>query len=147
MDRFNQWLTLMTNLGVIAGLVFLGLEVRQNSSQMRTEASYTMNESINFLNSGLYSDPTLSSIVRRGEQNFSSLDDDEKYRFVAFELSRLNLAEYILDLEGEGVSDIHIKYVDYIVREFQERPGLAEFIDSFDGPYIGSEDLWRRISQ
>jgi len=31
-DKMNQWLTLVANLGVIAGLVFLGYEVRQNTN-------------------------------------------------------------------------------------------------------------------
>jgi hypothetical protein len=31
MERLNQWLTLIANFGVIAGIIFLGLEIRQNS--------------------------------------------------------------------------------------------------------------------
>ena len=32
MDKTNQWLTLLGNVGVIAGLIFLGLEMRQNTN-------------------------------------------------------------------------------------------------------------------
>lgn len=38
MDRTNQWLTLVANLGVIAGLVFLGYEIRQNTNIAKASA-------------------------------------------------------------------------------------------------------------
>jgi len=31
MDNLNKWLTLFANIGVIAGIFFLGIELRQNS--------------------------------------------------------------------------------------------------------------------
>lgn len=36
-DRLNDWLTLIANLGVIGGLVFVGLEVRQNTLAMERQ--------------------------------------------------------------------------------------------------------------
>ena len=32
MERLNHWLTLIANVGVVAGIVFLGLEIQQNSA-------------------------------------------------------------------------------------------------------------------
>ena len=53
MDRLNQWLTLVANIGVIAGFVFLGLEIQQNSDainaqtyQSRTEAAQELSTTI-----------------------------------------------------------------------------------------------------
>lgn len=37
LDRLNDWLTLIANLGVIAGLVFVGLEIRQNTLVMERQ--------------------------------------------------------------------------------------------------------------
>jgi len=34
LDGINKWLALAANLGVLAGIVFLGLEVRQNSEAL-----------------------------------------------------------------------------------------------------------------
>ncbi len=45
-EKLNWWLTLVANLGVIGGLIFLGYETRQNRSQMRAEAAYSINESL-----------------------------------------------------------------------------------------------------
>jgi hypothetical protein len=38
MDRTNQWLTLAANIGVIAGLLFLGYEIRQNTNIAKASA-------------------------------------------------------------------------------------------------------------
>ena len=34
LDRVNRWLTLGANIGVLAGIVFLGFEIRQNSEAL-----------------------------------------------------------------------------------------------------------------
>jgi hypothetical protein len=44
-DRLNRWLTLVANVAVVAGIVFLGLELRQNNQLLQFEA-----ESIYFQN-------------------------------------------------------------------------------------------------
>jgi hypothetical protein len=38
MDRLNRWLTAFGNLGVIAGLLFLGIEIHQNTDIARATA-------------------------------------------------------------------------------------------------------------
>jgi hypothetical protein len=40
-DNVNKWLTLLANFGVVAGIVFLGIEVRQN--QVILEDTYRLN--------------------------------------------------------------------------------------------------------
>ena len=36
----GQTITILANIGVIAGIVFLGLEIRQNNELMAAEARY-----------------------------------------------------------------------------------------------------------
>ena len=38
MDSVNKWLTFVANLGVIAGIVFFGIELRQNNQLLQLEA-------------------------------------------------------------------------------------------------------------
>ena len=45
MEKLNQWMTLLTNIGVLAGLVLLVYEVNQNTNALRNEtdvAIYSM---------------------------------------------------------------------------------------------------------
>jgi hypothetical protein len=143
--RTDRWLSLLANLAVLGGLVFVGLEIRQNTSQLRTDASYSITAAVNELNAGLYGDPGLTELVLRGEADLSALDPIERARFDAFQFARINIAEYIEDLEMEGVSNLSFRYAEFIVREFQTKPGLRAFIREHQNTYVGSEDLLARL--
>jgi len=144
-EALNWWLTLTANLAVLGGLVFVGYEVRQNTSQLRAESSWSITESVNATNSSIYSDAALSEIVIKGRADLNSLDDVERMRFDRYQFSRLNIAETVLDLEHEGVSDLNFRYLDWIIREFNEEPGLRAFIREHKDGYVGSEELLSRL--
>ena len=46
MERLNQWLTLIANLGVIAGLIFLIFEVDQTNNMMRAQTRSGISDAI-----------------------------------------------------------------------------------------------------
>jgi len=143
--KLDWWISLLANLGVFAGLVFVGLEIRQNTSQLRAEASYSITASVNEMNAGVYADSTLAELLLRGEQDLEALSTIERQRFEAFQFSRLNIAEYIQDLETEGVSNLNFRPVDFIVREFRTKPGLRAFIRERRDTYAGSQRLLERL--
>ena len=141
----NWWLSILANVGVLAGLVFVGYEVQQNTSQLRSEGSRSITEMVNDLNVGPYSDPHLAEVLLKGSEDRESLNAVEQSQFDRYQFSRLNIAEYILDLEREGVSDLNFRYVDFVVRDFNERPGLQAFIREYEDVYVGSQELLARL--
>ena len=40
-NRFGGWLTLGANIGVVVGIIFLAIELRQNNELLRSQASIT----------------------------------------------------------------------------------------------------------
>jgi hypothetical protein len=114
-DRLNSWLSLIANIGVIAGFIFLAYEIQQNTAQLRADASYSINEALSSMNSAEYSDQAFADILIRGEQDLASLDPAEARRFFAYQFDRINLALHILELEKDGLHDVHRK------------PGLQQF--------------------
>ena len=76
--RTDRWLNLLANLAVLGGLVFVGLEIRQNTSQLRTDASYSITAAVNEVNAGLYGDPELTELLLRGEADLGALDAIER---------------------------------------------------------------------
>ena len=145
-ETLNWWLTLLANLGVLGGLVFVGLEIQQNTSQLRTEASYSITESVNDLNAAIYGDPNLAEIVMRGEADLAALTPLERRQFDVYQFSRLNIAEYVEDLAMEGVSEgVNFEYVEWIVRDFTTQEGLRAFIREYEETYVGSEELLTRL--
>lgn len=59
MDRTNQWLSLLANLGVVAGIIFLALELQQNTNTSRTSAYQELNQEILEVRSWLVADDEL----------------------------------------------------------------------------------------
>lgn len=145
-EKLNQWLMLAANVGVLGGMLFLAFEIRQNTSQMRTDASHSITELVNALNADTYSDPEFAELFIRGNQDFNSLDTIDRHRYQSYQFSRLNLAEYILLLEEEGLTDVQFPYVEYTVNDFRRNPGAMAWVRSIEDVWVGSEELWNRIT-
>jgi ketosteroid isomerase-like protein len=141
----NQALGLLANFGVLVGLVFVGFELRQSTLESRSEGARSITESVNAINAGIYSDPELAELIIRGKQDVSSLDQVERERFDRWNFSRLNIAEYILDLERGGVSDLNFQYIEAVVQDFQRSPGLKNWVRDYGEDYVGSDKLWSRL--
>ncbi len=62
LTEINPWLTLVANVGVVGGLVFLAFEVQQSTTQLRADSSYSVNEALSMLNAAVYNDPILADI-------------------------------------------------------------------------------------
>ena len=137
---------LAANLGVLSGILFLAFEIRQNTSQMRTESSYAITEIVNSQNANIYSDSELADVFLRGNENFQSLSPNEKFRYSAYRFSLLNTAEYVLLLESEGLTNLQFRYVEYTVREMHRNPGAMEWWATVERDWVGSDQLRDMIS-
>ena len=150
MKKFNlaQIITILANVGVVIGLVFLTLEIRQNNAQMRAQGAYSINQSVETLNQAIYLDKEFADLLHRGEKSFNDLDPVEQRRLATFFFSEINLAQYILGLEDEGLADLHFLYVDFKVNQFRTMPGRKEFVDTYVRPstYFGKDDIQRMLT-
>ena len=45
-DKVNRWLTLVANIGVVAGIVFLAIEIKQNTEVVRAQTRSGITESV-----------------------------------------------------------------------------------------------------
>ncbi len=144
----GQIITILANVGVVIGLVFLTLDSRQNNAQMRAQGAYSINQSVETLNQAIYSDKEFADLLHRGEKSFNDLDPVEQSRLATFFFSEINLAQYILSLEDEGLSDLHFRYVDFKVDQFRTMPGRKEFVDAYVRPstYFGRDDIRRMLT-
>jgi hypothetical protein len=148
----GQTITILANLGVIGGIVFLAFEIRQNTAQMRAEAAYSIHQDVQSLNRDIYQDPEFANLVIQGEQSFDTLEPIDQRRVRAYFYSELNLADFIMGLEEDGLSNVSFRYVDLIVDQFQSIPGRQEFLRSVMAPenvdehYFRSDELYQRIA-
>ena len=80
LDRLNQWLILVANLGVLVGIVFLSIEIRQNTTAVRGAAiqtAATLSREQMFV---IAQDAELSRIVVLGSASPANLDPVEAFR-------------------------------------------------------------------
>ena len=145
MDKLNKWLTLVANIGLIAGLFFLTFQIRQNTKQMRTEASFSINQSLNNLNSSIYQDSTFAELYLRGCKSYSGLNEVERFRFRAYAFDMLNLYIYADQLENQELTDIHTDVVKVMIDRFHKNPGLAEFLKTIENEWAASDELYQRL--
>ena len=143
--NLSKWAEAIGIMAVVLSLLFVGYEIRQNTSQLRTEGARALTEIVNDLNASAYSDSELTDLILRGKRDLDSLTPVERDRFDRYQFSRLNVAEYVLDLEQEGVSGLNFKYVDYVVWEYNNSPGLRAFIKANEENYVGSTILLERL--
>ena len=123
----------------------MGLQVQQNTTQIRADASNSINEALSVINSALYNDPVFADIVVRGEKSYLSLTETEQRQFEAFQYDRVNLATHILTLEDDGLTQVHFPYVDRLAQDFHRSSGLQEFLISIEDDWVGNRELYERL--
>ena len=82
LDNLNKWLTLIANVGVIAGILFLAYEIRQNTQMMQAAA---IQESTNIAREQLYfmaGDSEMARIEKLGDEDPSQLTPVEFQRYL-----------------------------------------------------------------
>ena len=147
--NYTEIVTILANVGVVIGLVFLILEIRQNTAQMRTQGAFSIYQSVETLNEAIYLDDGFADLLYRGEQSFNDLDPVDQRKLATYWFSEIHLAQYILSLEDEGLSDLHFGYADWVVSEFKTVPGKKEFVEAYIQPstFLGREDLQRMLTE
>ena len=145
MDKLNKWIIFAANLGVIASLIFLAFQISQNTSQMRANASFSINQSLNALNSSIYQDSSFAELYLRGCQSYVNLNEVEKLRFSAYAFDMLNLYIFADKLKDQELGEIHTDISEVMVARFQNNPGLMEFLGSIEKEWAASDELYDKI--
>ena len=127
MEKLNQWLTLAANLGVIAGLIFLGLEIQQNTISTRMAARENATQGhIDYL--GYLLDNTVLARANEKLSNNQPVDDLED-----------NQMRIFLQMRWRHYERVYYQYRNDLISD-QEWAGFeAGIMRSFRD----ENDLWR----
>ncbi len=80
-DKWNRWLTLAANAGVIAGIIFLAYEVQVNTSAIRSATIQAITDASADSLRSLASDPVMAQLRLDGDKDLSSLSDLQAYQY------------------------------------------------------------------
>lgn len=85
MKRFNDWLALLANVAVVAGIVFLGLELRQNTTAVMAQTRDSIAEKEMEYYGWLATNADLASIaVSATTVGVEALSETEKRMWIGF---------------------------------------------------------------
>jgi len=96
---------LLGAIGVIATLVYLAVQIRQNSHQLRGTATTAVYEYQRTLTEMLSADPELYKIALRGNEDLSSLSAWEQQRFTIWAIHETGMWEMCHRLLKQGALD------------------------------------------
>ena len=91
MEKLNQWLTLLANMGVLFGIVFLAFEVQQNTTAIQSQTRATVFSGVQeeLWKNMEYTDVTLNMLSSRRD-----LSPEEKVRFDAWMMASMKAREF-----------------------------------------------------
>ena len=89
-ERFNTWLTLGANIGVIVGLLLLAFEIDQSTKATEAAASDSVVDGLNTLNMSVISDPQVARTFVVGLHEPAALSDVEAVQFAMWMRSFVN---------------------------------------------------------
>lgn len=84
-------------------LLYLALQVRQNTSQLKAAARYQFVEATGQMNAVMAQSKQAASVFRRGTENFESLDVDERYQFFFFIGQHFQIHSVMYELHRDGL--------------------------------------------
>lgn len=90
-NKLNDWLTLLANLGVLAGILFLSIELQQANRIATATAEIEIRNSYGDLNSGIYADEALAELLIRGQDDTAEYDAVEDIRHYQWIIQLVNI--------------------------------------------------------
>lgn len=148
LDKSNQWLALLANVGVVAGIIFLAFELQQNNKQLELQ-SYQSWVAANLEINAALTDPALSEIMARGHLNSTNLSNESFIAYAMLNMSVIQMAQSTDYLYRAGSLDKELWEAEMNraagilafpgVRQWWEAggrtqltPGFVEFLESIE---------------
>lgn len=92
-EKLNPWVAMVTNVGVLLGVVFLVLELNQNTSAIKTQNEYNNVSQWSALTQMTATSPEIADILVRGSQDISVLTPAEQVRYRSYMSSLIGVLE------------------------------------------------------
>ena len=147
-EKINQWLTPISNVAVIAGIVFLAVELSQNTKQLELQ-SYQSWVAANMEINSATTNLEMAGITARGHADSANLSEDTYVAYAMQHMSMLQMAQSTHYLYLQGAIDEELWKTEMSraavilsfrgVRQWwdaggktQLTPSFAEFLESLE---------------
>ena len=110
---------------VMGSLVFVGLQIRRNTTATKAASHHAVTDSFNATNLVLAREPLLADLWRRGREDRASLDESERIQFDMLQLSVFRIFETIFYQSRAGTGERRLLVA--------EERGLRAALTTFPG--------------
>ena len=100
-EKLNSWLGVIANIGVLVGVIFLVVEVRQTTNAVRTN-NVQSSLALGFESGSWLLDPEFAHAWLAGLEDTSTLTDVQRLQFDEFLGQRLNIWEFAVNANESG---------------------------------------------
>ncbi len=115
-------------LAVLVSLVYLALQIRQNTTSVRAAASASVAESLSRVTEILSVEPELGRIWTQGLADYDSLDSDARARFTNIFLTYMRRLENAFYQQSRGFLDPdHWQTTERRTTSIMSRPGATRW--------------------
>ena len=97
----GQAVRIVTNVAVVAGIIFLGLEIRQTGLAIQDNSHLSSIEYSREVRQQLF-DPDFAAVYEHALVNYEGLSPSEKRQFAVFVHQHINLWEYAFYADSRG---------------------------------------------
>ncbi len=131
LDSVNRWLTLVANVGVLAGIIFLAYELQQNTVATRVEAASNFNSSFSEIELFIAGNPEFAELLTQGREG-QEIDGPNELRLWVFYNQVLRQWQFT-----------HYQYLSDVFDEDNWQAQRAFMLAVLSGD-IGLVDHWRQ---
>ena len=90
---------------MVVSLVYLAVQIRQNTRAVRASSFHGVTDSFNLLNTTIAHDESLARIFRVGSESLAKLNEDERVRFSFLFLGAFRVFETLYYQNKQGTGD------------------------------------------
>ncbi len=128
----GQSVSILANVGIVASIIFLAMEVRDNATQTRVDSIQVIVGQFVAWDEQIANNESLAEIYRNGLAHFDQLSETDKTRFDSLMRSYLNIVGQAMAARGEGViiiSDVPIqgRAVEGGLSRHLDQPGFRQW--------------------
>jgi hypothetical protein len=114
-------------IAVIASLIYVGKQLRQNTETMRVNAAHTYVEWFNEMLSRVMNNREVAELWIKGDSDFDSLDYVDKQRLLQHEIGAINMWEYLFSLHQQNLlPEARWQLLKWSFKNFGGRQSLHE---------------------
>jgi hypothetical protein len=113
-------------VGIFASLIFVGLQIRQNTRAIKATSHHAITDSFNAINNSILSDPKVARLWRLGMAGAEGLDEDEGVSFSFMALSYMRIFETLYYQYTNGTLDKNLfdEELNTLKWTVKENPGF-----------------------